>query len=147
MVVVDINNTKTIEYSVTNADKMIYAKLVVTLPNGAIYTFDGTIDVEKNLVTIVIPNLEDKFTVEVQGTCYLEIQDTSERYYKLSPDIILFQFKKVVGLEFHTDDYEITSKHISKPEVLLNSNVRLTPVNYSKGNKAPSRKEVTTKKL
>lgn len=130
MIIVDINGTKTVEYNISNVDKIKSVQLIVTLPNGVVFNYPGAIDLERQEVIVTIPNQEKIIGKEVQGECYLYVQDEQDRFYKLSEDIILFQFRKVVGLEFH-EDYRITADHKEKPELVIDNNsVKLVPTKY-----------------
>ena len=130
MIIIDINGSKNVEYKISNADKIKSVQLIVTLSNGVVFNYPGVVNVEREEVVVNIPNQEKIIEREVEGTCYLYIQDVQDRYYKLSEDTIQFQFKKVVGLEFH-EDYKITADHQEKPELVLdNKTVRLVPTKY-----------------
>ena len=59
MIVVDINNPKTIEYSISDIDKVKSSKLVITLPNGIMFSYPGSVNTKKNQIEIKISSLEN----------------------------------------------------------------------------------------
>ena len=130
MIIIDINGTRNIEYKVSHPEKIKEVQLIVTLSNGVVFNYPGVINIEKEEVSITIPNQEKIIEKEIEGVCYLYIQDVDDRYYKVSDDTILFQFKKVVELSFHAD-YKIAAEHKEKPELVLDSStVKLVPTKY-----------------
>ena len=140
MIIVNINDTTEIEYLLSNPDIIKNTQLVVQLSNGVIYTFPGTINIETSTSIIKIPNLDNIIKVEVEGKCYLEIQDVLERYYRIEHDTIIFQFKKVVNLEFH-EEFDINAKIKPKNEIILQQeNIKITPVKVGIISKPPPRR-------
>jgi hypothetical protein len=130
MIIVDINGVKTVEYKISNANKIKSAQLIVTLPNGVVFNYPGVVNIKKEEIVVTIPNQEKIILNEVEGNCYLYVQDVQDRFYKLAEDTIQFQFRKVVELEFH-EDYIITADHKEKSELVIdNKNVKLIPTKF-----------------
>jgi hypothetical protein len=131
MVKVDLNSKKTIVFDTTNTDKIVSANFVVQFTNNVIYTYPGTMDAKANTVTIDIPVLKELISKEIEGSCYLELQDDNERYYRVSKDTISFFYGSVIEVNFHPGEYEVDAKYRDKNEVVIDSkNLKLTPVKY-----------------
>lgn len=144
MIKVDLNNKKTLVFDTTNTNKITSANFAIQLSNNVIYTYPGNINIESNTVTVEIPVLKDTISKEIEGSCYLELQDDNERYYRVSKNTISFVYGKVVEINFNPQEYEVEAKYRDKNEVVLDSkNLKLTPVSYRENNgDKPLRREI-----
>lgn len=144
MIKVDLKSKKTLVFDTTNTEQIKSASFAIQFPNNVIYTYPGIINVELGTVTVELPILKDLITKEIEGQCYLELQDEDYRYYRVAKDTISFFYGEVVQVNFHSKDYVVDATYRNRDEIVLDSkHLRLTPVGYKEGVKPPTRREVT----
>jgi hypothetical protein len=131
MVKIDLKSKKTLVFDVKNIEKIKAANFTILLSNFVGYTYPGTINIPQETITVEIPVLKDIISKEIEGNCYLELQDDNERYYRVSKDTVSFFFGSVVEVKFHAEDYEIDAQYKERNEIVIDSkNIKLTPIDY-----------------
>jgi hypothetical protein len=110
MILINLLKEKTIIYDVETVELIKNANFVITLDSNKVYNYGGIISKTNKTITVSLPSLQNIAKDGESGTCYLEIQDINNRFYKIENDTIEFKSIPVITLQFSEDPQPKVSK-------------------------------------
>lgn len=143
MIIVDLNNIKKLEFSVTNSNLIKSAELVIPLPLQIELRFFGKIREDLDEIHVHIPILSDKIKEKTLVEYYLEVEDINKKFHKLFQGEMLFQFSPVISQNFHDQNISLNAKLNERNELTLDTKVLTNKnIEYKTAIKPPRRTEI-----
>lgn len=143
MTIVDLNNTKVLEFKINDSNLIKSSELVILLPNQKEFRFIGEIKKNFNEIHVTIPILQNKIQEKTVAKYYLEVEDLSGKFHKVMQDEMLFQYSPIISLKFHETSVAPQVKLNEKNEVTLDTKIQANKkVNYKTSTKPPRRTEI-----
>jgi len=109
MILVNLNEEKTIKFNASDVSKLKGVTLVIQkLPNNLELKYTGII--KDSIIEFKIPILKDIIKNEIICSCHLELEYPQGAFLNIAYNQIHFQFFKVIEFAFHQN-------HVTPPKI------------------------------
>lgn len=144
MIIVDLNNEKTIKFYVPSISSIKNVIMVIKFPNDVEKKYPGTINIPTEEVSVHLPILKDFITDKLETEYYLEFEDFHERFFRHKTETILFQFSPIIKLNFHEIPKPDISAELLNQETINEKNTVKKRVEYKKSDRPPRRLDIVS---